>query len=358
MKCYKPFLEKRFCMKKKIGIALAMVLALTSCSLNHILQKEEMAHIQIFAMDTFMDLKAWGENGQEAVLQAEQEINALERKLSNTIAQSEISAINQNAAKQAVPISDDTLYLLKEAKEMYDFTQGAFDITIFPVAEAWGFTKDIKKVPDEQTLAQKLHLVDMEKLQIDETNKTAFLQEEEMAIDLGGIAKGYTSDKVNEIFEKNGVTSAVISLGGNVSVLGTKEDGSKWKVAIQDPLHTEGYAGVLYVEDTSVVTSGGYQRFFEENGKKYHHIIDPKTGRPAEAGLLSVTIVCKNGTKADALSTSLFIAGLEKGWEMWKASQDFGAVFITEEKEIYVTSNIADDFEIDVNAGYTLCSMP
>ena len=147
-------------------------------------------------------------------------------------------------------------------------------------------------------------------------------------------------------------------MGGNVSVAGKKEDGSKWKVAIQDPLNKEGYAGVLYVEDTSVVTSGGYQRFFEENGKTYHHIIDPKTGMPADTGLLSVTIVCKNSTKADGLSTSVFIAGLEKGWQMWKDSQDFGIVFITDEKEIYVTPDIADIFEIDANAGYTLCSMP
>lgn len=345
-------------MKKKIGIVLVLVLILTACQLGNINKKEEMAHIQIFAMDTFMDLKVSGKNAQKAILEAEREINALERMLSNTIENSEISAINQNAGKDAVKVSDDTLYLLKEAREIYDFTQGAFDITIAPIIDVWGFTKEVKKVPDEETLKQKLDLVDMKKLQINEKNKTVFLEESGMAIDLGGIAKGYATDKVNEIFIENGITSSVISLGGNVSVTGKKEDGSKWKVAIQDPLNKEGYAGVLYVEDTSVVTSGGYQRFFEENGKTYHHIIDPKTGMPADTGLLSVTIVCKNSTKADGLSTSVFIAGLEKGWQMWKDSQDFGIVFITDKKEIYVTPDIADIFEIDANAGYTLCSMP
>ena len=345
-------------MKKKIGIVLVLVLILTACQLGNINKKEEMAHIQIFAMDTFMDLKVSGKNAQKAILEAEREINALERMLSNTIENSEISAINQNAGKDAVKVSDDTLYLLKEAREIYDFTQGAFDITIAPIIDVWGFTKEVKKVPDEETLKQKLDLVDMKKLQINEKNKTVFLEESGMAIDLGGIAKGYATDKVNEIFIENGITSSVISLGGNVSVTGKKEDGSKWKVAIQDPLNKEGYAGVLYVEDTSVVTSGGYQRFFEENGKTYHHIIDPKTGMPADTGLLSVTIVCKNSTKADGLSTSVFIAGLEKGWQMWKDSQDFGIVFITDEKEIYVTPDIADIFEIDANAGYTLCSIP
>lgn len=345
-------------MKKKIGIVLVLVLILTACQLGNINKKEEMAHIQIFAMDTFMDLKVSGKNAQKAILEAEREINALERMLSNTIENSEISAINQNAGKDAVKVSDDTLYLLKEAREIYDFTQGAFDITIAPIIDVWGFTKEVKKVPDEETLKQKLDLVDMKKLQINEKNKTVFLEESGMAIDLGGIAKGYATDKVNEIFIENGITSSVISLGGNVSVTGKKEDGSKWKVAIQDPLNNEGYAGVLYVEDTSVVTSGGYQRFFEENGKTYHHIIDPKTGMPADTGLLSVTIVCKNSTKADGLSTSVFIAGLEKGWQMWKDSQDFGIVFITDKKEIYVTPDIADIFEIDANAGYTLCSIP
>ena len=345
-------------MKKKIGIVLVLVLILTACQLGNINKKEEMAHIQIFAMDTFMDLKVSGKNAQKAILEAEREINALERMLSNTIENSEISAINQNAGKDAVKVSDDTLYLLKETREIYDFTQGAFDITIAPIIDVWGFTKEVKKVPDEETLKQKLDLVDMKKLQINEKNKTVFLEESGMAIDLGGIAKGYATDKVNEIFIKNGIISSVISLGGNVSVAGKKEDGSKWKVAIQDPLNKEGYAGVLYVEDTSVVTSGGYQRFFEENGKTYHHIIDPKTGMPADTGLLSVTIVCKNSTKADGLSTSVFIAGLEKGWQMWKDSQDFGIVFITDKKEIYVTPDIADIFEIDANAGYTLCSMP
>ncbi|HIT87196.1 MAG TPA: FAD:protein FMN transferase [Candidatus Coprocola pullicola] len=345
-------------MKKKIGIVLVLVLILTACQLGNINKKEEMAHIQIFAMDTFMDLKVSGKNAQKAILEAEREINALERMLSNTIENSEISAINQNAGKDAVKVSDDTLYLLKEAREIYDFTQGAFDITIAPIIDVWGFTKEVKKVPDEETLKQKLDLVDMKKLQINEKNKTVFLEESGMAIDLGGIAKGYATDKVNEIFIENGITSSVISLGGNVSVTGKKEDGSKWKVAIQDPLNKEGYAGVLYVEDTSVVTSGGYQRFFEENGKTYHHIIDPKTGMPADTGLLSVTIVCKNSTKADGLSTSVFIAGLEKGWQMWKDSQDFGIVFITDKKEIYVTPDIADIFEIDANAGYTLCSIP
>ena len=345
-------------MKKKIGIVLVLVLILTACQLGNINKKEEMAHIQIFAMDTFMDLKVSGKNAQKAILEAEREINALERMLSNTIENSEISAINQNAGKDAVKVSDDTLYLLKEAREIYDFTQGAFDITIAPIIDVWGFTKEVKKVPDEETLKQKLDLVDMKKLQINEKNKTVFLEESGMAIDLGGIAKGYATDKVNEIFIENGITSSVISLGGNVSVTGKKEDGSKWKVAIQDPLNKEGYVGVLYVEDTSVVTSGGYQRFFEENGKTYHHIIDPKTGMPADTGLLSVTIVCKNSTKADGLSTSVFIAGLEKGWQMWKDSQDFGIVFITDKKEIYVTPDIADIFEIDANAGYTLCSIP
>ena len=313
-----------------------------------------MAEIQMFAMDTFIDLKAQGENGEKALLEAEKEINRLEKLFSPTIEQSEIFAINQYAAKQTVTVSKDTFDLIEKAKEYCNITEGAFDITIAPVVKAWGFTEEVKRVPSDEEIQQKLQLVDNNKLHIDKQNSTVYLENENMYIDLGGIAKGYASNKVNEILKKNGVSSAVISLGGNVSVTGKRPDGTKWRIAVQDPMNSEGYVGILNVEDTSVITSGVYQRFFEQNGKKYHHIIDTKTGKPTQNGLLSVTIVCDNGAMADALSTSVMVAGLQKGSELWRKLDNFGMIVITDSNEMYISEDIEDIFEVSDDVEYTI----
>ena len=316
--------------------------------------KNDMAEIQMFAMDTFIDLKAQGENGEKALLEAEKEINRLEKLFSPTIEQSEIFAINQYAAKQTVTVSKDTFDLIEKAKEYCHITEGAFDITIAPVVKAWGFTEEVKRVPSDEEIQQKLQLVDNNKLHIDKQNSTVYLENENMSIDLGGIAKGYASNKVNEILKKNGVSSAVISLGGNVSVTGKRPDGTKWRIAVQDPMNSEGYVGILNVEDTSVITSGVYQRFFEQNGKKYHHIIDTKTGKPTQNGLLSVTIVCDNGAMADALSTSVMVAGLQKGSELWRKLDNFGMIVITDSNEMYISEDIEDIFEVSDDVEYTI----
>ncbi len=316
--------------------------------------KNDMAEIQMFAMDTFIDLKAQGENGEKALLEAEKEINRLEKLFSPTIEQSEIFVINQYAAKQTVTVSKDTFDLIEKAKEYCNITEGAFDITIAPVVKAWGFTEEVKRVPSDEEIQQKLQLVDNNKLHIDKQNSTVYLENENMSIDLGGIAKGYASNKVNEILKKNGVSSAVISLGGNVSVTGKRPDGTKWRIAVQDPMNSEGYVGILNVEDTSVITSGVYQRFFEQNGKKYHHIIDTKTGKPTQNGLLSVTIVCDNGAMADALSTSVMVAGLQKGSELWRKLDNFGMIVITDSNEMYISEDIEDIFEVSDDVEYTI----
>jgi len=316
--------------------------------------KNDMAEIQMFAMDTFIDLKAQGENGEKALLEAEKEINRLEKLFSATIEQSEIFAINQYAAKQTVNVSKDTFDLIEKAKEYCNITEGAFDITIAPVVKAWGFTEEVKRVPTDEEIQQKLQLVDNNKLHIDKQNSTVYLENENMSIDLGGIAKGYASDKVNEILKKNDISSAVISLGGNVSVTGKRPDGTKWRIAVQDPMNSEGYVGILNVEDTSVITSGVYQRFFEQDGKKYHHIIDTKTGKPTQTGLLSVTIVCDDGAMADALSTSVMVAGLQKGSELWRKLGNFGMIVITDSNEMYISENIEDIFEVSDDIEYTI----
>lgn len=350
-------------MKKKL--VLFCMIAITAFSVTACAEQAKLAReigkdakngakVQLFAMDTIMDLQAYGENAEESLADAEKEIHRLEKLFSITSPNSEVTKINEGAGKEPIEISEDTKKLLLSAEDINELTDGAFDITIAPVVKAWGFTEEIHHVPNKEELEHLLTLVDRNSLEVDKEKNTAFLKKEGMAVDLGGIAKGYTSDRVTELLKDQGITSAILSLGGNISAIGLRENGEKWRVAVQDPRNKEEYIGVLNVTDQSVITSGGYQRFFEDNGKIYHHIIDPKTGFPAEEGLLSVTIVSTNGTKADGLSTSLFVMGLEKATEIWRTSHDFEVIFVTDQNKVLVTEGIASSFEFEgEKQGYT-----
>lgn len=298
-----------------------------------------------FAMDTVMTFTVIHEDGDELIIDAEQEIRRLENLLSVTVENSEISKLNASAGKEAVKLSNDTQILLEEGKNLGAMTDGAFDIAISPIVKAWGFTEEEHRVPTQEELDALLPLIEPMDVIIDK--ETAYLQKEGMAVDLGGIAKGYASDKVASLLKGKGVESAVYSLGGNVYGIGTKPNGEKWEVALANPLDGNDYCGLISIEDQAVVTSGGYQRYFEEDGKKYHHIIDPKTGRPAESGLLSVTILCESGTEADVYSTALYVMGLEKALEFWKENGGFEAIFITEGGEVIATEGADAVFEFE-----------
>ncbi len=299
----------------------------------------------VFAMDTYMTLTAYGQNAEEALNQAESEIERLDALLSTGDENSEIYALNQNGSGE---ISEDTETLLEESEKLYTATDGLFDITIYPVMEAWGFTTQNYRIPSGEELEALLENVDASKIQYNKKDKTVTLPEN-VKIDFGGIAKGYTSSRIMDIYKQCGVTSGMVSLGGNVQLLGTKPDGSSWRVAVQNPDDTEGYLGILETEDKAVITSGGYERYFEADGKTYHHIIDPETGYPAENGLKSVTIVCDDGTLADGLSTSLFIMGKEEASNFWKEhSDEFDMILMTDDNELYISEGIADKFSSDL----------
>ena len=224
---------------------------------------------------------------------------------------------------------------------MSSSTDGAFDITIAPVMDLWGFfTKDYR-VPSDGEIKDALKYVDYRRVSVSGTRVSVG---NGMKLDLGGIAKGYLSGRIIDIFKERGVSSGIVSLGGNVHCLGTRPDGEAWRVAVQNP-SGEGYIGVLPVTDKAVVTSGGYQRYFESGGKTYHHIIDPKTGVSAESGLSSVTVVSEDGARADALSTALFVMGLDGAEKYYKERGGFEAVLVTDSGEVYVTDGLKDNFE-------------
>lgn len=314
-------------------IAFSLCLVLCGCAAREYEKN-------IFAMDTVMDLKIYS-NGSDALSKSEEEIRRIDGLFDRGDENSEIYKINKD--KTAV-VSDETLYVIRSALALSERTGGAFDITTAPVTDLWGFYGGNFRVPSQNEIQNALEGVGYEKIKLD---GNTVIMPENTAADLGGIGKGYASDRVADILKENGVKSAIISLGGNVYTLGSRPNGRKWSVGITDPADKSQLAGKVNVNNMAVVTSGGYQRYFESGGKTYHHIIDPKTGESAQSGLSSVTIISPSGIGADALSTALFVAGLEKGTEIWRKSDDFEAVFIDGSGVIYVTEGIADSFESD-----------
>lgn len=315
---------------KRMLLACVLMAVLSGCR-----QQREPHSATFFAMDTVMELAVYG--SESLLAEGEELILDIEQRLSVTDSSSEIAGLNRDG-KAAV--SSETESLLENALVLCERTDGALDITVYPVVRAWGFTTGEYQVPDEIDLVDALALVDYHKVKLD--RGTASLSPG-MQIDLGSVAKGWTGDKVLEMFRKRGVESALLNLGGNVQALGSKPDGSSWRVGIRSPSE-DGYAGAVEISDKAVITSGGYQRFFEENGNRYHHIIDPKTGWPASNGLLSVTVIGDSGMACDGLSTALFVMGLERALTFWETQGDFEAVFIMEDK-IVITDGLEDSFE-------------
>ncbi len=301
----------------------------------------------LFAMDTYMTLTAYGENAKEAVEAGAEEIQRLDALFSVGDEDSEIYAVN---AAGGGSLSEEATMLVRRSIDIWEQTEGLFDISVYPIMELWGFPTGEYRVPEPEELAETLSLVNAGKLLLtEEDGETTLSMEQGMRIDLGGIVKGYADDRVAEIFEEFGIEDAVINLGGDVRVMGTRSDGTPWRVGIQDPEDEDGYLGGLALSDVSVVTSGGYERYFEdtETGIRYHHIIDPRTGVPADSGLSSVSVVSTDGTLADALSTTLFILGSEDAvayCEAHCAEDGFGALLMTDDREIYLTEDLEELF--------------
>lgn len=317
------------------------------------LAQDMSASADFFAMNTYMTITAYGPEAREAVDSAKEEVYSLENRLSGTIAASDISQINSMAGKGAVQVSQETFGLLASAVSYSEKTGGVFDITIAPVMDLWGFGNGNYRVPAAAEIQSVLPLVDWHKIILDENSRMVELPSAGMKLDLGGIAKGYASDKVQEIMKGYDVSSAAISLGGNVAVFGTKEDGSLFRIAIADPESPESYVGVLTATDVSVITSGGYERNFTENGVTYIHIMDPSTGAPAVSDLLSVTIVTPDGVQGDSLSTALFVMGKDKAVAYWREHMDFSFILVTSSGEVLASSDLKDTFAL-VNTEDTL----
>lgn len=340
------------------GFAMALALLISGCggaegqvsgSSGENVQNssDEAVTRDVFAMDTYMSVTAYGPHAEDAVHAAVEEIRSIDDMLSTGNEDSEVSRINRDGGGT---LSEDGCALLKRSLELYEETDGKFDISIYPIMQLWGFPDQNYRVPSKKEIRETLKLVDASEIRFDEASGKVSFGKDGMEIDFGGIAKGYTSAKVMEIFREYGVASGLVNLGGNVETLGEKPDGSDWKVGIRgtEEGEEEDYLGILTTHDKAVITSGGYERYFEKNGKRYHHIIDPDTGYPADSGIVSSTVVSADGTLADGLSTSLFIMGPEEAEKFWRGhSGEFDFILLKDDGTLLVTEGIADSFESD-----------
>lgn len=288
-----------------------------------------------FAMDTFMRLTLYSDAG----LDAQQEVQRLEAALSRTRDTSLVSRLNRGER-----VNDPELAaLLARCAELSALTDGAFDVTIAPIVSAWGFTEDAYRVPSEEELAQLLPLVGSDGIHIDGGTITL---SEGVAIDLGGVAKGYASDRVAALWAEESVSSGLAALGGNIYCRGARADGSDWRVSVQDPFDSTAYVGILSLRDAFAVTSGAYERNFTENGQFYHHIISPATGYPADSGLSSVTVIShESGTLCDALSTACYVLGEEASLALWREVGGFELVLVTDDGRVLITEGLEGSFD-------------
>jgi thiamine biosynthesis lipoprotein len=235
-------------------------------------------------------------------------------------------------------------------------SNGRFDITVGPIVKLWTIGTDYAAVPEKGKLEEAVKLVDYRKLILNKENLTAKLEIQDMKVDLGAIAKGYTGDEVARVLKENGVEHAIINLGGNVMTVGGNPNGNPWKIGIQNPFDARGdFLGIAPVKDQTVVTSGTYERVFEENGKKYHHILDVATGYPTENNLYSVSIITGKSIDGDALSTTTLLIGLEEGIKLIEGIEKVEAIFVTSDKQVYVTSGLKENFTI-TNSEFNLAN--
>lgn len=331
---------------KKCAFAFILTLCLLLAACGK--PVDTTAHTRtVFAMDTVMNLTVYGKDGEAAIDAAEQELYRLDAQLARGVEDSAVYKLNDLGA-----VNDATVaYLLQESLAINDATDGAFDPTIAPVLELWGFGSGAgeHRVPTEAELAAALAGVGMDNIHME----GAQVALEDGEVDLGGIAKGWAGQRAKDLIAANGAKSAVLDLGGDVALLGRKPDDSMWRVAVKDPADGNAFLGVLTAADTFVMTSGVYERYFEENGVRYHHIIDPKTGYPAESGLVSATVICADGVWADALATAVCVMGADKALDLRESLSEtmpFELILVTEDGRVLYT---CDSFAPGTGSDYT-----
>lgn len=317
---------------KYIGFFMALSLLFSGCASQN--ETEEKVYNDTL-FDTVIQVKIYDNVDDQILEECEKLCKKYDLLFSKTNDESDVSKINQ-AGGNPVTVSDETVALLKKGIEYGNLSEGAFDITINSISSLWDFHSDSHKLPSEEEINENLPSVNYKNITID--GNQVSLSDEHASIDLGGIAKGYIADKLAEYLKENDVKHAIINLGGNILTIGSKPDGSDYNIGIKDPSNPDGTPITsVKASDKSVVTTGIYERYFEKDGTIYHHILDSKTGYPCNNSLASVTIITDSSADADALSTTCYLLGLEKGMELIQSLDNTDAIFITKENKIYDT---------------------
>lgn len=279
------------------------------------------------------------------------EVRRIDGLLSTYKSDSEISEVNRRASSEPVSVGADFRDVVVASRHYYELSEGCFDPSVYPLMRMWGFTKREGRIPTEDEFDAALPLVNFGKVALDESARAVSFEQEGMALDFGGIAKGYAVDRAVAALKELGVKNAIIDAGGNFYALGTPTGRESWRVGIRHPLRRDEIIARLPVADGGVATSGNYERFFEIDGKKYCHIMDPRTGRPVE-GMLSATVVAETAMAADALSTSVFVLGEDKGMQLIESLTEVEGMLILQEADspdgfrIILSSGLADRIEL------------
>lgn len=341
--------------QKKIVILILLLVLITSCSQNN---ERNIKGIKIsksdFMIDTYITITLYGTEDETILDMLFTRIKELENILSVHVETSDLYKIKENAGTYYTKVSGETMEVIEKAIYYSKISDGLFDVTSGPLIELFHEAMTNEKIPSQKRISNSLKFIDYKKIIIDKERKEIMLEDDKMSIDLGAIAKGYIGDKITNEIKKIGIESAIINLGGNVILIGSKPDGEDFDIGIQEPDEATGNPlGVISASDMSIVTSGDYERFFIQDGVRYHHILNPFTGFPSNNNLRAVSVVSKKSFDGDALSTTLFLLGLEKGLEMVNDIDDVDAIFITKEKEIYLSTNIEKKFNL-INSEYII----
>jgi thiamine biosynthesis lipoprotein len=298
-----------------------------------------------FLMDTIVCIKYYNRSQEKAVKEAFAEIARIEGLMSAHIEQSDISRIN-NAAGKPVVVSPETFFVIQESLRYSQISAGAFDITVGPLISLWDIMDENLGIPTAAEIKKAVELVNYQAVELDPENSTVTLRLPGMMLDLGAVAKGYAIDQARGVLAKHKVKAALIEAGGDIYAVGIRPDGQEYRIGLRHPREPQKMMALVSANNTSIVTSGDYLRYFIRNGVRYHHIIDPATGEPASAGIISATVIGPNAMLGDILATTLFVAGTEKGLKLIESVPGFEAVVVTEDLEVEYSSGLADVLQL------------
>lgn len=339
-----PDLFFRHSLLERLGqfVIPVSILLLLSCAKEPPIFKKSK-----FLMDTVVTITAVGpkEDVEKAIDATFSEIERLEALMSGFKEGSDVDRINKSAGIRPVKVDKDVLKVILKAIEISEMTNGAFDITIGPLSNLWGFGVKENYIPTDNEIKKLLSLVAYKQLKIDDSKSEVFLRKKGMMIDLGGIAKGYAADKAVEVLKSKGIKAGIVAVAGDIRVFGRRHDGKPWHIGIKHPREKDRVFATIDLEDSSISTSGDYERSFIKDEIRYHHILDPQNGYPAK-GCQSVTIISREGVMVDALATSVFVLGPEKGMELIEAKEGIEGIIVDSKGEVTISFGLMGKVEL------------